>query len=89
MNQMKKDNRPRQLTQRIYRADLLVNELLKSREQSREAREYNAGMSAYANIIEDIARHGALAEKIEAEIALQERDFDNARQAGNPRLERF
>ncbi len=84
MSRTKKDKSFANLAKRIALSDYLSNQLLRTREETREAAEYNQNLKNYAQFIGDIAAKGTLADKIEAEIALQERDLLHAENTGNP-----
>ncbi len=88
MNRKRKNKKSEQGGKNIILADILAKNLLDAREESREAMDYNKGMLAYAQILNDISRNGTLAEKIEAEITLQERDLEHAESIGSVRLVR-
>jgi hypothetical protein len=64
--------------------DIVSYKLKQIVELTREAQNYNEGMIEYAQVIESIIKTGTLAEKIETEQALQERDRLSA--TGNPKL---
>ncbi len=62
----------------IALADALADKLKHAAEQTPEARGYNRAMINYANIVKSVTKTGTLAEKIEVERALLERDLLNA-----------
>ncbi len=71
-------------SEKITMADTFAEKLKQAASQTREAQDYNRGMIKYAQLIHSIIKKGTLAEKIETEQALQERDRVNA--GDNPKL---
>jgi hypothetical protein len=69
---------------KIARADVVADKLKQVAGLTPEAQNYERGMIEYAQIIKSTIEKGTLAEKIDVERALLERDLLSA--AGNPKL---